>query len=119
MLQKLKGEGLYLLIAVAAGIVLMKIAFYNESLMSVIRVVLSFFFVFVIPGYSIMLYWIDKLGFAERIIFGTVMGIAVIGASSYYLGLIGWNVNSQHIALPLMFIALGIALGWKRVNQKP
>ena len=57
LLKKLKQEGVYLLIAVIACIVLMKIAFYNESTVNVAGIVLSFFFVFVLPGFAILIYW--------------------------------------------------------------
>ncbi|HLC65146.1 MAG TPA: hypothetical protein VJI46_03425 [Candidatus Nanoarchaeia archaeon] len=116
MLKKLKQEGVYLLIAVIACIVLMKIAFYNESTVNVAGIVLSFFFVFVLPGFAILIYWHEKLDFLERIIAGTVLGIAVIGISSYYLGILGWNVNGQHVALPLLVIILALGLSWKRLK---
>ena len=115
MLKQLKEELLSLIIAFFVMFVVLKIAFFNEPFFSSLRVAFSFFYVYCLPGYALLFYWHENFSFIERFLAGTVMGIALVGIFSYYLGLLGWNVNNQHIVLPLLFIALGFALSfWKK-----
>ena len=107
-LRLLKKEGVYLAIALVAGIILFKIIFYNETFVNIIRFVASLFWLFAIPGYVLMLYWEKKIDFIERIIIGTALGVGLGGILSYYLGLFGVNVRFHAIILPLVLIGIGI-----------
>jgi len=51
-----------------------------------------------------MLYWKDKLDFAERIVVGSAMAAGIIAISSYYLGLVGFNLKYHGIVLPLLML---------------
>lgn len=91
-------------------LVIFKILFFRENLIVVFRTVLSIFWMFVLPGYSIMLYWNEKLDFVERLVIGIALSAAIIGISSYYIGLIGLNIKYHVIILPLTLIILGIII---------
>ncbi len=108
--DKVKEESIYLLILLAISIIALKILFYKEEFIVILKLVLSFFWVFIIPGLSIMFYWEDKLSFTERLVIGVGLTAAVIGISSYYLGLIGLNIKYHTILLPLLCLILGIVL---------
>ena len=84
LVKELKYVGLLFIIV----IITFKIAFFKESFIILIRNVLSLFWLFVLPGYFLMLYWKEKLEFIERFIIGIVLSAAIIGIFSYYLGLI-------------------------------
>ena len=116
-LRALKKELSYLLVALIAGIVLFKIAFYNETFINVAKTVASLFWLFILPGYAIMLYWEKSLDFLERIIIGTALGVGLEGILSYYLGLLGLHIKYSAIALPLALIVIGIALILERPKQ--
>ena len=107
-LRLLKKEGVYLAIALAAGIVLFKVIFYNETFVNITRLVASLFWLFVIPGYFVILYWEKKLDFIERMIIGTALGVGLDGILSYYLGLFGVNIKFHTVILPLVLILIGI-----------
>src|SRR3989338_2433872 len=70
----------------------------------------ALFWLFVIPGYFIMLYWQEKLDFIERFFAGIILSAAVIGISSYYFGLIGLNIKYHAVFMPLLMIAVVITL---------
>lgn len=113
LIIKMKKELIYLGLTLVGGIIVFKILFYNESIINVIRTITSLFWLFVIPGFALMYYWHEKLEFVERLVIGTVLGIAVIGIASYYIALIGFNVK-YHWLLPFIFLlAAGIIL-WKK-----
>ena len=104
IIKELMYVGLLFLLA----LVVFKIAFFKENLTVLIRMVLSLFWLFVLPGYFIMLYWKEKLGFIERFVVGIFISASVVGIASYYLGLFGLNIKYHTILLPLALIVLGI-----------
>jgi len=110
LFELLKRELLYLAACALIIIALIKIAFFNESLISTIKTAISVFWLFMIPGYFIMLYWNQKLGFTERLVIGTIMGAALIGVMSYYFGLLGVNIKFHSLFLPIAVILISLAL---------
>ncbi|MAE43025.1 hypothetical protein CMO93_04590 [Candidatus Woesearchaeota archaeon] len=111
--KEMKNLGLLFLIV----LVIFKIAFYKENLIDIFRNVTSLFWLFVLPGYFIMLYWKKNLEFIERFIIGIGISAAIIGIFSYYIGLIGLNLKYQSILLPLLLITLGILFSVKNNNK--
>ncbi len=106
-LKLLKKELIYLIIALVSGIFLFKLIFYNETFANLIKFVLSLFWLFVIPGYSMMLYWQKSLDFVERMVIGTALGVGLEGILSYYFGLFGMHIKFHAIVLPLVIIGIG------------
>ena len=109
-----KRELRYIGILFLLVLVIFKIAFFKENLLVVLRNVVSIFWLFVFPGYFIMLYWKEKLEFVERLIIGIILSAAVIGISSYYLGLIGLNIKYHSVVLPIILIFIGIIINFKK-----
>ena len=115
MLQKelfnlIKKELVYLGTLLLIAILIFKISFFRESFLGTLRVVLSLFWLFVLPGYAVMLYWNDKLHFIERFLIGIGVSAAIIGILSYYFGISGLNIKYHTILLPSLLIALGITI---------
>jgi len=108
--EKVKKELKYIGILFLLILIIFKIAFYKEDIGVLLRSVLSLFWLFVLPGYFIMLYWEEKLGFTERFVIGIILSAAIIGIASYYLGLIGLNIKYHTIVLPLVLIFIGIVV---------
>jgi len=108
--DQIKKELKYIGILFLLALLIFKIAFFKEDLVALLRNVLSLFWLFALPGYFIMLYWKENLGFLERFIIGIAMSAAIIGISSYYLGLIGLNIKYHAIILPLVLIFIGIGV---------
>jgi hypothetical protein len=117
--EQLKNEATYGLILLVIFIVLFKMLFYSESLLSIVRVIASLFWMSIIPGYLLMFYWRSKLNFLERIIIGSVLSMGILGTVSYYIGLLGLNVNLHYLILPLLIIACGIYLSYISLKHTP
>jgi len=97
-------ESKYMGILLLLALVVFKIAFYKENFVGMLKIVLSIFWLFVLPGYFIMLYWKEKLGFIERIVVGILIAAVIMGISSYYISLAGLNLKFHAIVLPLLMI---------------
>jgi|SRR3989338_5104712 len=106
MIRESKYMGILFLLA----IVIFKIAFYKENFIVLLRSVLSLFWLFVLPGYFIMIYWKENLEFIERLIVGIGIAAAIIGVFSYYISLMGLNIKFHAIVLPLLIIFTGIII---------
>lgn len=86
-----------------AALIIFKIVFYNESIFVVLRVVASLYWLFVIPGFCFMYLWQD-LRFYERLIIGCVIGLVIMGAVSYYVGILGLHTKYHTVFLPLLIM---------------
>ena len=113
-INKMKNEALWILILLVLSVIAFKIVFYKESLLIVIRVVMSIFWLFVLPGFIVMYYWHEKLEFAERLIIGVPLSTVLVAIPSYYLGLLGLNIKYQGIILPFIVIVVGLMIIKKR-----
>lgn len=96
------------------ALIIFKIAFFKSDFVVLLRNVASLFWLFVLPGYFIMLYWKEKLDFMERFIIGIALSAGIIGISSYYLGLIGLNIRYHALLLPLMIAIAGFVMAIKK-----
>lgn len=112
MATRLKDEILQISILYLAIIGIFKLLFFNEDIIVVLKVVSGFYFVFLIPGFAMMYYWNEKLDFLERLIIGTVLGMAVFGIISYYTGLMGFNLKYQSYVLPVLFTVLAVGFNY-------
>jgi len=112
-----KKELQYVGILFILSLIAFKTAFFKETLIVIFRNVLSLFWLFVLPGYFLMLYWQEKLGFTERFIIGIALAAAIIGIFSYYLGLMGLNIKYHTILLPLILILFGVIINIRKAKE--
>lgn len=112
--RELRHIGLIFLLS----LIIFKIAFFKENIVVLLRNVVSLFWLFVLPGYFIMLYWKEQLGFAERFVISIMLSAAVIGMASYYLGLIGLDLRFHSIILPPILMLVGIIIFLKRKEHQ-
>ena len=111
----IKKEAVYLGSLLIIFLAIFQIVFYNESFIIVLKIVLSLFWFFVIPGYTLMYYWKEKLDFTERIIIGTAICSGLIGILSYYLGLLGINIKYHIFILPVLIIGTMAVINARKV----
>lgn len=114
LISKIKSEGKHLFYLFLAAIIIFTILFYKESFLIVLRTVLAFFWLFILPGFSLMYYWHEKLSFLERLIIGIAVSASVIGISSYYLGLLGLHIKYHGVILPALLISLAFFLNFRK-----
>lgn len=113
-LNKLKKEGSIIGILFILFVLIFKIIFFKEDFLVVLRIVFSIFWMFVVPGYFAMFYWSEKLNFAERLVIGMAFSAAIVGILSYYLGLIGLNIQYHAVILPTIIILIGVIINFKK-----
>ena len=106
--EQMKKEAKYLGLLFVIVLVAFQIAFFKENILVTLRYVLSLFWIFVLPGYFLMLYWNEKLEFLERILIGIALAAAVTGIFSYYIGLMGLHIKYHTVLLPLIIIIVGL-----------
>jgi uncharacterized membrane protein len=84
----------------------------SDSVFSVIRIVLGFTFVAIVPGYCLVsfLFQDGKLDLAEEAVLSVALSFSIAGISGLFLGLspIGINVTSIAEALSGIVIVLAI-----------
>lgn len=110
MLNKIKREAVNLLILFLLLIIIFKIIYLKENIITILRTILSIFWIFIIPGFYLMYYWHERIGFGERLVIGFGLSAATIGVTSYYLGLLGLNVKYHGIIIPLGMLGLALFL---------
>ncbi len=88
--------------------IIMEIALFNSTILLVLRITASIFFLFVLPGFCIMFLWYNKFDFLERLIIGIVVSVALEGIISYYLNLL--NIHSRFYGIISIIIILTSAL---------
>lgn len=112
LLENIKQELKYLGMLFVIAVIMFKIIFYKEGFIILLRMVFSLFYIIILPGYFIMLYWIEDLQFKERIIVGIAAATAVVGLTSYYLGILGLHIKYHVIPLPLVVIVFCFLLNY-------
>ncbi|MEM4260274.1 MAG: hypothetical protein QXG00_03485 [Candidatus Woesearchaeota archaeon] len=110
----IKKEILYFFLLLIILVIAFKIIYFKENLIELFKITLGLFWLFIIPGYAIMLYWAKNLEFLERLIIGSIASMALIGTLSYFSGLFGLHLIYHGFVFPALFIILGILLALTR-----
>jgi len=106
--EKLIRESKYLIICFCLLMLSFKIVFYKESLIVIIRIIFSLYWMFILPGLSLMYIFNDKLNFFERLVVGIAVSSAILGILSYYLALFGFHVNNHVYFIPPLIVLISI-----------
>ena len=115
--ELIKKESKPLAIAFALVFAVIKIAFFRENFYSSLRILIAAGYMFLLPGYFIMIYWHEKIRFAERLAIGSLISAGSLGILSYYFGVLGINLKYHYIILPLALIALGCFMSRNRTTK--
>ncbi|HLD43202.1 MAG TPA: hypothetical protein VJB08_04415 [Candidatus Nanoarchaeia archaeon] len=118
VVSMIKKECLYLIYIVLGLIILLKIIFYNESFLVTTRIAALLWWMFILPGWSLMLYWQSKLDFLERVVIGAGIGIAVFGVVGYNLSIIGLDLKYHSVIIPLVMLLVGGWIIWRSASRR-
>jgi len=106
-------------ISLVIAVIVFQIPFYKESFFNIIKIILSFYWLFVIPGHMILLNFRDIFDFKIRFILGITLGLGIYGILSYYIGLMGIHAKYHWAIVPaLIIIGSIIFLKIKNPNNK-
>ena len=115
--ETLKKEAIRISLVYMALIIIFQTVFYKENVLVTVRSVSSLVWLFILPGFMIMLYWHESLDFLQRLIIGTVLGAAITGLIGYNLGLLGMHIKYHGIILPLAMYAVAAIIIWKKKRE--
>ena len=118
VVSMIKKECLYLIYIVLGLIILLKIIFYNESFLVTTRIAALVWWMFILPGWSLMLYWQSKLDFLERVVIGAGIGIAVFGVVGYNLSILGLDLKYHSVIIPLVMLLVGGWIIWRSASRR-
>jgi len=94
-------------------VMIFKVAFFNENIIVLVRVVFALYWLFILPGFLIMSYW--KLSFLERLVVGMTLSAAFLGVFGYYLGILGFHSSYQWL-LSIPLIIFGVWINKEKIN---
>jgi len=114
----LKKELIWLTVSFVLAISMLKIIFIKEQIIVIIKITASLFWMFLLPGYVLLLPWKDRLDFLSRSIMGFVLGAALFGLISYSFSILGLHVKYHGLLLPLLFVGIGIASTYGALEKK-
>jgi hypothetical protein len=103
---EMKKMGISFVVILAA----LQIAFYKESILNTARMLLAFYWLFVLPGMAVMLHFRETFEFYARLVIGTATGLGTYGAISYGLGIAGLGVKYHWAIIPTAIIAVSVIL---------
>ncbi len=115
--NSIKEESKYIGILFIAALIIFKTVYFKESLIVLLKIVVSLFWLFAIPGYFAMLYWKEKLEFAERFVIGVLVSAAIVGIFGYYFGLIGVSMRYHAFVLPPVIMIIGLVAAMKKKSS--
>jgi len=90
-------------ISYIALLIILKVSFYQTSLMLLIKGTLLFYLVYIIPGLLITYLLFDKLYAVERYALAFLIGVILMGIFGYYSGIL---LNLHIITSPYIMSAL-------------
>ncbi len=93
-------------------VLILRIIFLNEAFIVLLKAAASVYWVFVLPGIGLT-YLLRDLTFIERFAASVAIGAALVGVSSYYLGLLGVHIKYSAIVVPAIFIAVSAIMMFK------
>lgn len=112
---KLKKDWLWILGGTAIIAIMLKVLFSLAPVGVIAKLVGGVLWLFVLPGYCIMLPWQKELELKERVVVGMLAAAGLFAILSYYLGLAGLHI-SMHTWLfpPIVVLATAVLLWYKR-----
>jgi uncharacterized membrane protein len=108
--KDIKKELVSLTILFVALVIIGKIVFYQEAIFVIARFIAAFYWLLILPGFFLMYYWKERLGFLERLLLGVALGASILGISSYYLGLLGLHIKYHYMVIPSVMLIIGLAI---------
>ncbi|MBW2974426.1 hypothetical protein KY366_01795 [Candidatus Woesearchaeota archaeon] len=114
IIQQLKKEGIIIGELFLIFLVIFKFLFLKSSFILVFRTVFSIFWLYLIPGFCLMYYFVEKMDIVERMIIGTIFGFAVSSLFGYNLGLMGIKVGVQVLLIPVSALVVSAFIIYRK-----
>ena len=116
----MKTEYFCLMVTFLVLIVVFKIAFFKEDIFTIIKIVVGFLFLFTIPGMiiiSLLRKNKHEISFVEKLLFGTLLGIALILVVVYNLNNFGISLKySNYVAVVYVLLIAAIGIYARKIS---
>lgn len=119
MHRKLKEDVLWLVAGIVVISIVLKVLFPLSSITTIAKLIAGIVWLFVLPGYAIMLPWQHELELKERIVVGMLAAAGIEAIASYYAGMFGLHIRSHSWLFPAIIIMAGVALAHSKRFMKP
>lgn len=110
LLNKIVKEIRTMAIIYVIAVILFKIVFFKENLLFVVRVVSSFFWMFILPGFMFMYIWHQNINFLERFIISVPVSAVIVSVTSYYISIIGLHIKYHTFLVPAFWIIVSVII---------
>ncbi len=117
LITHLKQDAKVLVLLFLGVILLFWIAFYKESFTVVLRAAMSLFWLFILPGFYIMYYWVDRLSFMERFVLGILTSLAITGLAGYYLNIVLVHIKYYPYVVPFATLIVAGVLIFRKSKK--
>jgi len=106
-----KEEFIKFSIVIIGVFIFFKIFYFNESLIIVTKIIVAQTYLFILPGFVIMLYFQDKINFIYRFLISVGLGYSLNLLITYYINIIiKVNIGRFYWITPLIILISGIIL---------
>lgn len=106
-LEEGKKFGIFVIILYA----FFQIFYWKDNVWNIMLMIIGQLYLFIIPGFVLMLYFRDKISFIYRLLMGIGLGYSSNILVTYYLNLlIKVNISKFYYFIPLVLMAIGIVL---------
>lgn len=111
LMQMLKEEFIKFSAVVIGLFIFFKIFYLNESMIIVAKIIAAQTYLFILPGFVIMLYFRDNISFIYRLLIGIGLGYSLNTLITYYINIIiKVNIGRFYWIVPLVIVIAGTAL---------
>lgn len=109
-IQQLKDDAVWVIAATIILGIILKILFPLSSITEVAKLVAGVVWLFMIPGYCIMLPWRKEIELKERVVVGMLAAAGLFAIASYYFGIIGLHIKYHTILFPIIVVLVSVIL---------
>lgn len=116
--EELKNEFKKLGLVLIAMYLFLQVWYHKENPFVVARLVLAHAYLFIIPGFSLLLYLKDEISFTSRFLIGIALGYSASLLLTIYINLaVRTNISSYYWISPILLTILGVYLFIKQNKQ--
>ena len=109
----------YLAAIFVVMLIFFKLHYSKENLIVLLKLALAHFYLFIIPGYCLMLYYFDELEFFERFFIGLGLGYGVQPLLLYVINVMAEiNILRYNKIVSVAMIALGLSIFYMAKARK-
>ncbi len=98
--------------------IVVKILFPLSSITEIAKLVGGVLWLFVLPGWCIMLPWRNEIELKERIVVGMLASAGLFAIASYYFGILGVHVRIHTVFFPVLVIIIAAILFYSKTFMK-